>query len=87
VELSERGFHGVSESAGGKCRLVGDRAACDPRCADERDPVGVVVAFSGGLVDQVTDGVVDEEEPVEFLFGPRPGVAIAGIGGIRRGGS
>jgi hypothetical protein len=28
-----------------------------------------VVAFAGGLVHQVSDGVVDEQEAVEFLLG------------------
>src|SRR4051794_1471320 len=54
---------------GGKCRLVGDLAAHDAQRADERDPVGVVVAFAGGLVHQRSDRVVDEQEAVEFLLG------------------
>src|SRR3954469_7295416 len=54
---------------GGKRRLACDLATNHAKGAGERDPVGVVVAFSGGLVDQVADGVVDEEETVEFLFG------------------
>ena len=54
---------------GGKCRLVDDLAAHDPQGAGEGDPVGVVIAFARGLVHQVPDGVVDEQEAVEFLFG------------------
>jgi hypothetical protein len=39
------------------------------RRADERDPVRVVVGFSGSLVHEGSDGVVVEEEAVEFLLG------------------
>ena len=54
---------------GGKCRLVGDLATHDAQRPHERDPVGVMVAFSGGLVHQGADRVMHEEEAVEFLLG------------------
>jgi hypothetical protein len=59
----------VGESARGKCRLVVDLAAYDPKRAGERDSVGVVVAFDRGPVHQMADDVMDQQEAVEFLFG------------------
>src|SRR4051812_3486580 len=54
---------------GGKRRLVGDLAADHAQRSGEGDPVGVVIAFLGGLMDQVSDCVMYEEEAVEFLLG------------------
>jgi hypothetical protein len=54
---------------GGKRRLVVDLAARHAQRADERDPVGIGVAVDGGFVHEVADGVMDEQEAVEFLLG------------------
>jgi hypothetical protein len=62
-------FDGAGESAGGRCRLANDLAAHDPQGSGERDPVGVVIGFTRGLVHEVPDGVMDQQEAVEFLFG------------------
>ncbi|MFF2436979.1 hypothetical protein ACFVU4_22840 [Streptomyces sp. NPDC058107] len=35
----------------------------------EGDPVGIVIGLQCGSVHQVPDGVVDEQEAVEFLLG------------------
>lgn len=53
---------------GGKRRLVGDVAADDAQGAGEGDPVGVAVFLLCGLVHQVLQGVVDQEETEDLLF-------------------
>ena len=72
---------------GGKCRLVGDVAADDAQGAGEGDPVGVAVRLVCGVVHQVPQGVVDQEECRRSPARPRPGAGSAGPGGGRPGGS
>ena len=53
---------------GGKCRLVGDLAASGTYCAGERDPVGVNTRVTGADMDEVADGVVDQQDPPDLLL-------------------
>src|SRR3954469_6673998 len=47
---------------GGKCRLGRDLAAHDPQGPREGEPVGIKPLAAGGLVHQLPDGVVHQEE-------------------------
>lgn len=60
---------------GGKRPLGGDVAADDVHGAGEGEPVRVAVCGAGGVVYQLTEGVMDQEEAVDLLFG---GVGMSG---------
>ena len=57
----------AARCSGGKGRLVGDLTADHSQRADERDPVWVEVGGLGHLVDQGSDGVVDQQVSVDLL--------------------
>ncbi|WP_354644285.1 hypothetical protein [Kitasatospora camelliae] len=78
---------------GGKRRLGGDVAAGDAQGADEGDSVGVAPGLPCGLVHQVAQGVVDQEEREDLLFHSagvlgaqdEPGPALMGLDLVQGG--
>lgn len=53
---------------GGKRRLPGDVAADDAQGAGEGEPVRIVPGIERGLVHQVPQRVVDQQEREDLLF-------------------
>ena len=54
--------------SGGKSRLGRDLAANNTQRAGEGEPVGIGPGIHSGLVHDLADGVVDEEEAVDLLL-------------------
>ena len=53
---------------GGKRRLPGHAAADDAKGAGEGDPVGIVPGLESGLVHQVAQRMLDQQECEDLLF-------------------
>jgi hypothetical protein len=67
---------------GGKGRLGGDLAADDAQGAGEGEPVGVEFGLVGSFGHELADGVVGDQQPVEFLQDE-----VRGAGAQDRGGA